>query len=98
MSREPFTAETITDEQIRELRAYVQRDPWSTDGDPEFIVRLCDRALRTTAPGVYVTKEAQADADADYLTRRRPIARARCAEILNARASNPTTTPSKETP
>lgn len=81
----PLTADTITDEQIRELRAFVQRDPWSTDGDPDFIVRICDRALRTTAPGIYVTAEAQAKADADYLAQRRPAARARCAEILEAR-------------
>jgi len=82
-----ITADTITDEQIRELRAHVKRDPWSTDGDPDFIVRLCDRALRTTAPGVYVTADAQVKADADFMARRRPTSRARCAEILNKRAN-----------
>ena len=81
-----ITASNITDEQIRELRKEADGYFYS-DGDPEFIKRVCDRALRTTAPGVYVTKEAQANADADYLARRRPAARARCAEILNARAA-----------
>lgn len=80
-------ADNITDAEIRALRARVQRDPWSTDGDPDFIVRVCDRALRTTAPGIYVTMEAQEKADEDFMTRRRPAARARCAEILNARAA-----------
>lgn len=80
-----ITAESITDEQIRELRDGVKRDPWSTDGDPDFIAHLCDRALRVTAPAVYITKEAQDAADAAFMARRRPIARARCAEILNAR-------------
>ena len=53
-----LTGETITDEQIRELRASKRsRELWS----------LCDSALRGKGPWDHA-------------------ARARCAEILNARA------------
>lgn len=41
------TADTITDEQLRQLRD----DPGS-DGDPDFIVALCVRALNYSEPDV----------------------------------------------
>jgi hypothetical protein len=57
-----ITADTITDDQIRELRG---------DAPPLPMLRLCAEALATHVPG----------------STRRHHARARCAEILNARAA-----------
>ncbi len=59
-----ITADTITDDQIRELRRTAKA---YADGDPDFVIGLCNRALGSCEIG----------------WRR---ARARCAEILNARA------------
>jgi hypothetical protein len=41
------TAATITDAQIREIRDTAH----TGDGDPEFVVRVCERALRKLPPG-----------------------------------------------
>lgn len=77
-----ITTDNITDEQIRELRDTAHD---YGDGDPDFVVRICNWALRTTDPRIYVTADAQAKADSEWLSRRRPRHRARCAEILNTR-------------
>jgi hypothetical protein len=61
-----LTANTITDEQIRELRDSAHA---YGDGDPDFVVRLCNRAL---APALGRAESRNA-------------ARVRCAQILNAR-------------
>ncbi len=65
-----ITADTITDEQIRELRAEASATIPQGSGDvvsmaPDFVVRICNRALGGIGD-----------------------ARARCAEILNARAKD----------
>ncbi len=60
-----ITADTITDEQIRELRGSEYQAYMSGDRSRWDIVNLCRIAL----------------------TEREPTARARCAEILNARAA-----------
>ena len=95
-----ITGETITDEQIRELRKTARY----ADGDPDFVIKVCNRALdEHLIDGV-----AEAQRTIDYLEHtgytgeeteyrlakyivteheaRVARARARCAEILNARA------------
>ena len=81
-----LTADTITDEQIRELESDVL--DVGSDKEKCRIVDLSTRALGEIPsfevalahvgahPGEYLSK----------LRRRRKIARARCAEILNARS------------
>lgn len=80
MANNKLTAETITNEQIRSLRA----NPGS-DGDPDFVRRVCDRAL---APVEHLSEEdrifAMGFTGEDPVVRRHR-ARARCANILNAR-------------
>lgn len=110
------TADTISDEQIRELRDSARA---YGDGDPEFVVRICIRAL-TTAETItddqieaFVRRkmeeeperrihwlgmgdEAMADprvgapykayCRSEIAKAYRAQARARCAEILNARS------------
>lgn len=68
-----LTADTITDEQIREMRDTAHA---YGDGDPDFVVRVCNRALEAIAN--------LRDADSQW---RRVKARARCAEILKARSA-----------
>jgi hypothetical protein len=72
-----LTAKTITDEQIRELRDSISADAEFGGFDWQRR-RECDWAL-TKGSGFVV------DAARDDLEARRITARARCAEILNAR-------------
>lgn len=74
-----LTADTITDEQIRELR---QRALYAKPFCDSYVVDDCDSALGL-APTRYRRDASKPDAAA---IRR---ARARCAEILNARAKEP---------
>jgi hypothetical protein len=73
-----LTADTITDEQIRELRSMVLHDatPFEAASDREAsrILNTCDVALYGLKPD---------KRNARHVAR----ARARCAEILNARAA-----------
>jgi hypothetical protein len=70
-----FTADTITDEQIDGLAMAVLQMP---DGaEARMIARACVTATRKRLP--------KRETRHEYL-RRRTKARARCAEILNARA------------
>ena len=64
-----ITADTITDEQIRELRKYAERLMFTEAGS---ISQLCACAIGVLSPEV-----------PGWIPR--PLARARCAEILNAR-------------
>lgn len=68
-----ITAASITDEQIRELRARAQTNgsPWDAQGyGPSDVVSDCDVALF--------------DINSVGAAERRAAARARCAEVLNA--------------
>lgn len=74
----PLTADTITDEQIRELRDSIPETAEFGGFDWQRR-RECDWALSKGAG--FVVDEAR-----DDLAGRRALARGRCAEILNARA------------
>ncbi len=71
------TAEDITDEQIRELRDSAHD---YGDGDPDFVVRICARALGEGHPKWLTPTERRG---------RTCNARVRCAEIWNARKERP---------
>jgi hypothetical protein len=84
MQREPgedapdqalLTAETITDAEIIELRDGAHAHG---DGDPDFVVRLCERALRK--------RDRKLETQGQY-ERVRAAARERCAAIINARSA-----------
>lgn len=77
-----LTAYTITDDQIRELRASVLSDghPWDAQGyGPSDIAADCAKALQNLGIG-YAPKHERAAAE-----REQRAARARCAEAINAR-------------
>jgi hypothetical protein len=77
------TADTITDEQIRELLDHAQGRLNAGDfghGDEDVVV-ACERALRLHAPE---DDEDREEYEALYET-----SRARCADLLNARTSVP---------
>ena len=76
----PVTGDTITDEQIRQLRS----SPGS-DGDPEFVVRMCDLALAEVR---HLSEQERVFAlgfTGEDPVIRRHRARARCAAIWNVR-------------
>lgn len=78
-----LTADTITDEQIRELRTRAQARLDAANhghGDEDTVV-ACDRALRIHGP--------EDDEDRDEYEALYETSRTRCAEILNARAVQP---------
>jgi hypothetical protein len=68
--RVTLTADTITDEQIRELRRSVAATSADLDHDANHPVVICNVALAAPVGSL-----------------RRVQARARCAEILNARSA-----------
>lgn len=70
-----ITAETITDEQIRELRAESLNDMAAVR--PKFDQQECADAIAATSLALQIAPRLT---DAQY-----QIARARCAEIWNAR-------------
>lgn len=75
MTANTITADTITDEQIRELRASLPAQP-DFGGFEWQRARECEIALGDREPDLSWTHHPV----------RRAEARARCAEILNARA------------
>jgi hypothetical protein len=70
-----ITADTITDEQIRELQGELRRDLDKLSGDPQFWTSHLRKAIVETDWALAVGEPL-----------RTHLARARCAEILNARA------------
>ncbi len=72
-----ITADNITDEQICELRARAHGRHYTERNDG--LITLCDIARSARPTG--------RDPDGTIITR--DIARARCAEILNARKERP---------
>jgi hypothetical protein len=85
-----LTADTITDEQIRELRDQLLRNPFDDRAATYAAVDACDIALgsarpidnATKTPALRTRESARSWCAALF---RAPDDRARCAEILNAR-------------
>ena len=76
-----LTADTITDEQIRELLRSVHEQEHDTGTiSCRETMRACTKALQNLSIG-YAPKHERRIAEHD-----RQLARARCAEIINARA------------
>ena len=80
-----ITADTITDEQIRALREELVSEIAHLASTPEAWTMPLDKALQEADWALSRGWGFVTDAACDDLQDRRRVARARCAEILNAR-------------
>ena len=80
-----ITADTITDEQIKALRADLVSEIARLASTPEAWTMPLDKALQETDWALSRGWGFVVDTACDVLQDRRQAARARCAEILNAR-------------
>jgi hypothetical protein len=84
-----ITADTITDEQIRQLREELVAEIARLASTPELWTMPLDKALREADWALSHGLGFVVNAACDDLADRRRAARARCAEILNARKAGP---------